>query len=278
MQADVDDDPASVIRQIKAFLRNEPALTDVLFYYCGHRSFLSDRTYYLTLKATDPEYEVFTGLLMGQMRLALEEQLMRKRAFLVFDCCFAGRAAKEWMATGIGQVIEDQVLRSFPRRGLGLIVASARDRVAVAPEREPRTMFTGALLDTISSGVAGESRELSFRDIVDAVRVRISDRYGSAGVAPEIHGLRQEEGDITFTPFFVNRAFVPPRETKQEHEFFEMVIADLDRPLPRTRDAAVKALEELLLSTRSAAFREEILNKLRIVRETDDSYSQKDMR
>jgi hypothetical protein len=112
---------------------------------------------------------------------------------------------------------------------------------------------------------------LSFRDIVDAVRARISDRYGSTGVAPEIHAPWQDEGDITFTPFFVNRAFAPPPETKAEREEFESAVADLERQSRRTREAAVEALGDLLLSTRSAAFRKEILNKLRNVKETDDS-------
>src|ERR1700736_1830777 len=113
---DVSDDPASVIRRVQGFLKSAPALTDILFYYCGHGAVLSDHTYYLTLKATDPENEAFTGLQVRQMRLALEVQLMRKRVFLVFDCCFAGKAEREWMATGIGQVIEEEVLRSFPRQ------------------------------------------------------------------------------------------------------------------------------------------------------------------
>jgi hypothetical protein len=88
----VDDDPTSIIRRIRDLLKSRPALTDILFYYCGHGAFLRDRTYYLTLKETEPENEGFTGLPFRQMRLALEDQLMSKRLFIVLDCClWAGR-------------------------------------------------------------------------------------------------------------------------------------------------------------------------------------------
>jgi Caspase domain len=232
---DVDDDFASILRRIQAFLNSELTLTDVVFYYCGHGDFLRNRTYYLTLKATEPENKAITVLPLWQLRFALEEQLARKRLFLVLDCCFSGQAAKEWMAVGIGHVIEEQVFQSFPKRGTALIAASARSGPAIAPEGEPLTMFTGALINTVSTGVAGEKRELSFRDIVDAVRARIFDIYGSSGVAPEIHAPQQDEGDITFTPFFANRAFVLPSETKQEREYFELAVGNLDHPFSVTR-------------------------------------------
>jgi len=148
----VDDDPTSIIRRIRELLKSRSALTDILFYYCGHGAFLRDRTYYLTLKETEPENEGFTGLPFRQMRLALEDQLMSKRLFLVLDCCFSGQAAKEWMATGIGHVIEDDILRPFPREGTALIAASAGGKPAIAPGGEPLTMFTGALIKTISMG------------------------------------------------------------------------------------------------------------------------------
>jgi hypothetical protein len=178
------------------------------------------------------------------------------------------------MSVGIGHVIEEQVFQSFPKGGTALIAASARSGPAIAPEGESLTMFTGALINTVSNGLAGERRELSFRDIVDAVRARISDIYGSSGVAPEIHAPQQEEGDITFTPFFVNRAFVAPheKETESEREDFEFAVADLDRLSPKTR-AAVETLNELLLRAHPAAgaFRKEILDKLTVVKENDDS-------
>jgi hypothetical protein len=268
---DVDDDFASILRRIKAFLKSEITLTDVVFYYCGHGDFLLNRTYYLTLKATEPEDEAFTSLPVWQLRQGLETQLMRKRVFLVFDCCFSGQAAKEWMSAGIGHVIEEQIFQSFPKRGTALIAASARSGPAKAPEGESLTMFTGALINTVSNGVAGEKSELSFRDVVDAVRARISDRYGSAGVAPEIHAPQQDEGDVSFVPFFINRAFVGAPETKAERETFELAIADLDRPLLRTREAAVETLAELLSSSKSAGFRREIMNKLKTVQQEDDS-------
>jgi hypothetical protein len=270
---DSDDDPSSLVERIRQFIRNEQKLTDVLFYYCGHGEFLPDRRYYLTLKRTTPENEAFTGLPLRQMGITLEAPLASKRVFIVLDCCFAGRAAKELMTTALGNLIEKDVLRPFPRRGRALIAASAAGEPAIAPEGEPLTMFTGALVDVVSNGIAGEKRELSLRDIVDSVRIRINERHGSAGVAPQIHAPWQIEGDITELPFFVNRAFVPPPETTTERETYQATVADLERPLARTRRAAVETLEQLLSNTQSDAFRIEILDKLTSVKEQDDSYS-----
>lgn len=267
---DAGDGPIALIRQVKAFLKSEPGLTDVLFYYCGHGDFLPDRTYYLTLRETEPENEAFTGLPLRQMKLALETQLMMKRVYLVFDCCFSGQAAREWMSGGIGHVIEEQLFQAFPRRGTALVTASARGVPALAPEGEALTMFTGSLVNTIAAGVAGAKRELSFRDVVDAVRTKISERYGSAAVAPEIHAPQQDEGDVTFAPFFINRAFAQA-ETKAERETFELAVADLERPLSKTREAAVELLAELLSKAQAPAFRSEILEKLRRVQQEDDS-------
>ncbi|HXX84813.1 MAG TPA: hypothetical protein VEN29_12620 [Casimicrobiaceae bacterium] len=253
---DASDDPSTIIPKVRTFLQHESGLTDVLFYYCGHGSFLADRTYFLMLRATEADNEAFTGLPLRQMRLALETQLMMKRVFLVLDCCFAGQAAKEWMSTGIGHVIEDQIFQSFPRRGTALIAASARSSPAIAPEQESLTMFTGVLIKTISQGIAGARKELSFRVVIDAVRANISEHYGSAAVVPEIHAPQQEEGDISFAPFFVNQAFVPPEaaaKSKAEQEIVESAVADLDRPLPRVREAAITTLEELLSGTRTVS-------------------------
>ena len=153
----------------------------MLLYYCGHGDFLRDRTYYLTLKETEPENEAFTGLPLRQMKLALETQLTSKRVFLVLDCCFSGQGLKEWMATGIGHVIEDDVLRAFPRKGTALIAASTG--VAVAPAENPDHVYRRVRQYHLKWGSRQKER-LSFHDIVDEVRARIAGQYGSSGITP----------------------------------------------------------------------------------------------
>lgn len=277
---DAEDDPGQLVRRMRAFLKEAGALTDVVIYYCGHGDFLADvhKSYILTLRSTEPDNEGFTALPLRQMRLSLDSQLAMKRVFLILDCCFAGRAATEWQADGIGHVIEDQVFQSFPKRGTALIAASAKGMPAVAPEGEPLTMFTGVLVDIVSEGLKGSKQQLSFREVFEAVKARIVDRHGARAAAPVIHAPHQPDGDISFDPFFINRGHVTPPEpaaSLAERDHFDLAVAELDRPLIKTRVAGVEALAELHANAKSAAFRAEIVDRLRRVHAEDDSSSVK---
>lgn len=273
---DAEDDPAQLVRRMRAFLKEPGAFTDVVIYYCGHGDFLADahKSYILTLRSTEPDNEAFTALPLRQMRLSLDSQLAMKRVFLILDCCFAGRAATEWQADGIGHVIEDQVFQAFPKRGTALIAASAKGMPAVAPEGEPTTMFTGALVDVVKDGLKGAKQQISFREVFEAVKARIVDRYGARAAAPVIHAPHQPDGDISFDPFFINRGYVTPpapAASLAEREHFDLAVAELDRPLVKTRVAAVEALAELHEKAKSAAFRREIVERLSRVYSEDDS-------
>jgi hypothetical protein len=277
---DAEDDPGQLVRRMRAFLKEAGAFTDVVIYYCGHGDFLADthKSYILTLRSTEPDNEAFTALPLRQMRLSLDSQLATKRVFLILDCCFAGRAATEWQADGIGHVIEDQVFQSFPKRGTALIAASAKGMPAVAPEGEPLTMFTGVLADIVGEGLKGSKQQLSFREVFEAVKARIVDRYGARAAAPVIHAPHQPDGDISFDPFFINKGYLPPPEpaaSLAERDHFDLAVAELDRPLVKTRVAGVEALAELHTNARSAAFRAEIVDRLRRVHAEDDSNSVK---
>lgn len=273
---DSAEPPLDIIRRIRDFLSSTP-LTDVLIYYCGHGDFLPDahKTYYLVLKATEPDNEAFTALPLRQARLSLDLQLVGKRVFLVLDCCFAGQALTEWQSDGIGSVVEEQLFQVFPRRGTALIAASAKGLPALAPGSEPLTMFTGALVQTISEGLAGHGPQLSFRDVFTATRTRIINRYGQRAAIPAIHAPQQQDGDISFDPFFVNHAF-KAEPSAAETEYFDLAKADLNRPLINTRVGALESLRELLEKTKSPAFKAKLIAKLQATRDNDDSSTVRD--
>jgi hypothetical protein len=271
-----DDYPLHIVKRIKEFLLARPTLSDVVIYYCGHGDFLADqgRTYVLTLRATEPDNEAFTALSLRQARLSLDTQLSAKRVFIVLDCCFAARAVAEWQSDAIDYVIEEQVFQVFPRRGTALITASSISEPALAPEQEDLTMFTGALVDILQEGIVGLGPQLSFRDVFDGTRARILERFGSKAAVPAIHAPHQPDGDVSFNPFFANRAFAPPapsQPTASELENFELALADLDRPLPRTRLAALETLADLAEKTVASDFRELVLQEILRASEQDDS-------
>jgi hypothetical protein len=276
---DSPDDPAQLIRRIRGFLKDAADLTDVIIYYCGHGDFLPDaqKTYILTLNATEPDNEAFTALPPRQMRLALDAQLAMKRVFLIFDCCFASRAAAEWQsATGIGHVIEAQVFEVFPKRGTSLIAASAKGAPALAPAASPLTMFTGAMVETIAQGLPGQQRELSFRDVFLATKTRIVDTYGPEAVVPVIHAPYEPDGDISLKPFFRNKAYAPPPDPdphEAELEIFALVSRDLESALTRTRLAALDTLSDLFLETRSPDFASRVRRKIESAASSDDSHT-----
>ena len=275
---DSPDEPAAIIRKIRKFLEKHRTLTDVVIYYCGHGDFLanSSKTYVLMLRATEPDNEAFTALPPRQMRVALDVQLATKRVFLILDCCFAGKAATEWQADGIGHVVEDQLFQAFPKRGTALLAASSKGEPALAPAGQGLTMFTGAFVDVVSRGIEGERKQLSFRDVFHDTRAKILESHGPGAAIPVIHAPQQPEGDISFDPFFLNKGFTLPAEPEAsvaERENFELALADLRRSTsqPRMRAAAIENMAELLTETRSGSLRADIVSTIENARDTDNS-------
>src|SRR5258708_23766869 len=273
---DSDLTPQEIIRRIRDFLRAEANITDLVLYYCGHGSFLSDRTYFLMIRATEPDSEAFTGLPWRQMRHTLEPHLANRRVYIVLDCCFAGRAITEFQSVALGPLIEDQTSHALPRRGTALVAASAQGDVALAEGERFLTMLRGALVEAIENGLEGRARTLSLRDIVGGIRHRLPELYPGRAVLPQIHDPVQPEGDVSATPLFINRAFQPPKEpdaTEAEREMLDFAVSDLRRPLARTRLAAIATLESLIESTKSRPFRQMILERIANAAAEDDSRS-----
>ena len=246
---DSPDEPAAIIRRIRKFLEQHRGLTDIVIYYCGHGDFLAEFEQDLRADAAGDgaRQRGLHRVPPRQMRVALDAQLAMKRVFLVFDCCFAGKAATEWQADGIGHVVEEQLFQAFPKRGTALLAASSKGQPALAPAAQGLTMFTGALVDVIAGGIEGRQRQISFRDVFQQTRTRILEGHGPGAAVPVIHAPHQPEGDISFDPFFLNRGYALPPEPEArpaERENFEFAIADLHRTasLPRTRIAPSRRL------------------------------------
>ena len=151
-------------------------MRDLLIYYCGHGSFLRDRTYYLTLTGTDGQAS--TGLKLRELRHDLEAKLLDRRLYVVLDCCYAGEAVKEFMGPSVEGAVEIGLTDALPANGWTVLTAAASDQEAMAPIGHELTMFTGALAHVLSTGGTGADRPLSFADIAYE-----ADRYISAPTA-----------------------------------------------------------------------------------------------
>jgi hypothetical protein len=142
--------PAEVVDAIDRHIDAYPDMRDLLVYYCGHGSFLRDRTYFLTLAGTRRGREASTGLKLRELRHDLEGKLLDRRLYLILDCCYAGEAVKEFMGPSVERAVESEVMAALPPRGWTMLAASAPDREAIAPAGHELTMFTGALAHVLA--------------------------------------------------------------------------------------------------------------------------------
>ena len=202
---DKDLGSAAIVDAIDEFLSHEPDLNDLLIYYCGHGSFLKDRTYFLTLRGTRLGRESTTGLKLRDLRHDLEHHLIDKRLYVVLDCCFSGEAVKgfQFDATGAGRLVEGQVHDAMPATGWAVMTASSASMPAIAPKGADLTMFTGAMASVLSDTSEGAPSHLTFGDLIAEANQVIRRKHGMKAVAPQCHVPRQDSGDVSRIPLFV---------------------------------------------------------------------------
>lgn len=211
---DLFDSEASVIAQNQAlveFLAGHDDATDILFYYVGHGGFLRDREYFLALRGTERGSEAFTSLRIRALAHTLEEYGHGRRKYLLLDCCFAGEAVREFQSGELSRIVETETFDALPERGTSLLVAASKDRPAIAPAGNARTMFSQCLLEVLAEGVDGKAEKLSLLDVGDATQRRIRAEFGLRAVRPEVHSPQQAQGDLARFPLFPNPAYRPPR-------------------------------------------------------------------
>jgi hypothetical protein len=173
---DQPQNPIEVIREVKGFLSTNNSLSDVLLYYCGHGFFLEDNTYVLLLKNTVEDEEYTTGLQSSALKSAFERHRGNKRLFIIVDCCYAGEVTRTWMSRDGQPLIAKQWRGDFPRQGTVLALAASKDEVALAPEGDALTLFTGALVKTMRAGITEAPKYISFRDLFSGARDWIATR------------------------------------------------------------------------------------------------------
>lgn len=158
--------PSDIASAINQFLQARPKVSDIILYFCGHGSEYNG-SLCLHLNATKRDNEGLTGLLLGNLVKPLQEQLARRRIYLVLDCCFAGHAAKD-----LKSVYRSPLMGEF---GLVLVGAVDGDSTANASSDNAPTLFSGHLIDLIRQGLPGKPDGLSFDDVVSHIRTSIAD-------------------------------------------------------------------------------------------------------
>ncbi|MFB6958802.1 caspase family protein [Streptomyces sp. NPDC056309] len=126
----------------------DEATDTLIVYFAGHGMRDTESAdLYLALGDTR-NHLGYTAVAYQHLRAALRAARARRK-IVVLDCCFSGRAARA--LAGDGDVLAAQAAVD----GAYVLTASPRDRLALAPDGERYTAFTGELLDVLRQGVQG---------------------------------------------------------------------------------------------------------------------------
>jgi tetratricopeptide (TPR) repeat protein len=150
------------------------AVDAFIFYYSGH-GIVGKRTRELYLATENTTYknaEFGTAIPFEDIRRAISESTARKR-ILILDCCYSGRA----IACAMGPEASMQQA-SLDLEGTYSIASAPANKVAISPEGEKYTAFTGELLRVLDDGLDNGKEELTISDIYDHIRNEFRRRSG----------------------------------------------------------------------------------------------------
>jgi tetratricopeptide (TPR) repeat protein len=143
----------------------QEATDTFVVYYAGHGLRDAD-TADLYLSLTDSRANTgYTAVAYEHLRAAVRQSGARRK-LVVLDCCFSGRAART-LASADGLADHAAV------DGAYVLTASPRDRVALAPDGEMHTAFTGELLDILRFGIADGPELIDLETIYQALDSRL---------------------------------------------------------------------------------------------------------
>ena len=207
------DNASDQIDQIEEWLEKAISRTerpsDLLIYYTGHGGFTrNDQSYFLAIRRTREGSEGATSIRYVDLASSIKRHAHALRKYLILDCCFAASAIINTQAD-LNNVIVQRLEDELPPSGTAVLCSSAAKFVSIAPPGERHTMFSGALLECLKSGVHGGPPSLTLEDIGKAARDIIRTRFPSDGVRPEVHVPEQSSGNPARIPLVPNPRWVP---------------------------------------------------------------------
>ena len=195
--------PADQLFQVEAFLKTAGAgARDLIVYYVGHGWFDHD-DYCLGIRATQRDREFISTIESRKLARIIREGFARKRVYVILDSCFAASAAHDWMGDEI-EVAVRKMSQPLPRQGTAFLAAASKFDVTRAPRSERYTVFTGAVLDTLTGGVDRVQSRLSLYELYVEVRDHLQRRVSDEEARPELHVPSQREGDVSRIELFPN--------------------------------------------------------------------------
>ena len=211
---DKNHSPSETTKRISEFL--DAAFEYVVIYYCGHGD-LPRKGYRVFLRGSQRDLRG-TLLDVPQLIEDLQKKLARRKVFIIVDACYSGDVIKRLNQTmdggSIDAAIEQNLFRALPQMGMAILTATDGDDVALAEDADNTlTLFTGKLVEAVRRGVPAlsEQKTLSWSDVKDYVAVVTREKLGPEAPTPKIWTPSERHGDVTRVPFFINRAYLPPK-------------------------------------------------------------------
>ncbi|MFD9566679.1 caspase family protein [Streptomyces sp. NPDC059994] len=181
--------PAALLDPVYA--AGERAQDTLLVYYCGHGLRDSESADLYVALTGSREGAGYTAVEYRHLRAAILASPARRKV-VVLDCCFSGRAAR---TLGTPNALAAQA----GIQGAYVLTASPKDHVALAPDGERHTAFTGELLHVLRQGLPDAPETLDLETLYRAVDARL-------GARNRPRPQRSQENDVGRLPLVRNRA------------------------------------------------------------------------
>lgn len=249
---DSEDSPSEIDEEISDFLKKTRErlggeIQNVILYYVGHGVFSEDgQKYCIALRSTRPENLGASAYRFSSLARTLNRQANQSRRFVILDACYAAAASSDLLPQSQqAELAEEQVISALAESGTALLCAASSSDVALSPKGKSHTMFSEALLYTLTADAGRRGALLSFDDIRIGVDKFIAEAWRDQAVKPELHIPDQRKGDISRIAFFPNivdrSAIQQADQLKALSGHMEKVLDSLSRMDERLREIENRA-------------------------------------
>lgn len=205
--ADIDEELSEFLRKrVQRGSDGEKKFSDLIFYYVGHGGFASSGAdYYLAVKATRSENPEPTSYTVKALARTIKTHASHLRRFIILDSCFSAAAYREFQSGPLQVAVEKTLEVLPPEKGTALLCASGPRDPARTPLGSTYTMFSGALLESLRTGIDQKVEYINLVDLSEDVARRIFSTHDDEAVRPQIHFPDQSSGSIGKLPIFPNQ-------------------------------------------------------------------------
>jgi len=226
-------DPRTAEEVIDPLTRACQQASDLLFvYFAGHGLVDDDQHLRLALAGTDRAKRM-SSLSFADLALPISDSPARVK-LIILDCCYSARAMQVHIADSMGKAMRQAA------KGTHMIMSSGATQPSKAHRGAGFTAFTGALIETLRSGVTGPAEYLTSDIIYLEVSRRLRERRERAP-------RQRVVNDANHVPLLRNRGFQSGADvalSQQVRRDLEQLLASLS-PEAVSGTLSVSAMLEL---------------------------------